>query len=71
MRWLGNFVGEEQVIRKFAFLPIKANGEWRWLEFVCRKIHSQKVNIVLDIFRQAWYHNNKKVNNSRQRGVLI
>ena len=32
MRWLGNFVGEEQVIRKFAFLPI--NGEWRWLEFV-------------------------------------
>ena len=29
MRWLGNFVGEEQVIRKFAFLPIKANGEWR------------------------------------------
>ena len=34
MRWLGNFVGEEQVIRKFAFLPIKANGEWRWLDFV-------------------------------------
>ncbi len=31
MRWLGSFVGEEQVIRKFAFLPIKANGEWRWL----------------------------------------
>jgi len=22
MRWLGNFVGEEQVVRKFAFLPI-------------------------------------------------
>lgn len=34
MRWLGSFVGEEQVIRKFAFLLIKANGEWRWLEFV-------------------------------------
>jgi len=23
MRWLGNFVCEEQVVRKFAFLPIK------------------------------------------------
>lgn len=38
MRWLGNFVGEEQVVRKFAFLPIKANGEWRWLALkrVCK-----------------------------------
>lgn len=34
MRWLGNFVGEERVVRKFAIFPIEANGEWRWLEFV-------------------------------------
>lgn len=41
MRWIGKIYGEQRIIRRFAIFPIKANSEWRWLEFV--KI------------RQTWY----------------
>lgn len=47
MRWIGNLVGDERVIRKFAFFPIEANGEWRWFEFV----------YIHQTWNGGWWHN--------------
>ena len=34
MKWLKNICGDERNVKRFALFPIKANCEYRWLEFV-------------------------------------
>ena len=30
MEWLRPISGDSRVVNRFAFLPIEANGKWRW-----------------------------------------
>lgn len=32
MRWYGKRTGDTRVVKRFPLFPVKANGEWRWLE---------------------------------------